>query len=201
MSLPVEVGQRGEFGVELREEAAEVNEPRRHAGHGLGFARPRLALEIGDEGRLKGGMDVNDAIRECLGLLPGRRRCVEDAQMEQHPVGAAQGGSVVTPPLARLETTASTSSGQRIEVVEGQPLEAHVGLDEQTTDGLGGSAQALGGGEPDRFATLAETLHVGGQWTGDDLSPKARELARDQVVVAGLEPAVDHQEDQERRRR
>ena len=143
-------------------------------------------------------MDVNDAIGERFGLLPRRRRAVEDAQMEQHLVGATQGGPVVTPPLAGLEATAPTGSGQRIEVVEGQLLEAHVGLDEQTTDGLGGHAQALDGGEPDRFGTLAEALHVGGQRTGDNLSPKAREFAGDQVVVAGLEPAVDHQKDQER---
>ena len=36
------------------------------------------------------------------------------------------------------------------------------------------------------------------QWAADDLSPEARELARHQVVIAGLEPAVDHQEHQER---
>ena len=89
-----------------------------------------------------GQMDVNDAIGERLGLLPLRRRSVNDAQMEQHSVGATEGRPVVTPPLASLEATASTDSGQLVEVIEGQLLEANVGLDEQATDGLRSHAQA-----------------------------------------------------------
>jgi hypothetical protein len=111
VTLSVEVSQRIESGVVISEEAAEVDQARRHAGHRLGFARPALAFQISHECRLEGGMDVNDAIGERFGLLPRRRRSVKDAQMEQHLVGATQGALVVTPPLAGLEATASTGSG------------------------------------------------------------------------------------------
>ena len=142
VALSIEVSQRGEIGVVVSEETAEVNQARRHAGHGLGFARPGLALQIGHECRLEGRVDVDDASGERLGLLPLRRRSVNDAQMEQHSVGATEGRPVVTPPLASLEATASTDSGQLVEVIEGQLLEANVGLDEQATDGLRSHAQA-----------------------------------------------------------
>jgi hypothetical protein len=198
VALSVEGSQRGEFRVVLSEEAAEVDQTRRRAGHGLGFARPALALQIGHEGGLKGGMDVNNSMSERLRLLPVGGRDVKDAHMEQHPMGATQSALVMPPPLPGLEATPSTGSSQGFEVVEGQLLEADVGLDEQTADGLRRDAQALNGGEPDRFGTLAEALHIDRPWTGGDLSPKTREFARHQVVVAGLEPAVDHQKDQER---
>ena len=91
MALSVEVSQRCEFGVEVSEEAAEVNQARRHAGHSVGSARASLALQIGDEGRLEGRVDVDDTISERLGLLPVRRRGVKDAQMEQHPMARHSG--------------------------------------------------------------------------------------------------------------
>ena len=135
VALSVEVSERSEIWVVVSEETAEVNQARRHAGHGLGLTRPGLALQIGHECRLKSGVDVHDASVERLGLLPVRRRSVKDAQMEQHPVGATEGALVVAPPLASLEATASTSSGQLIEVVEGQLLEATlVSMSRRPTD-------------------------------------------------------------------
>ena len=77
----------------------------------FGLTGPDLAFQIGHERRPEGGMDVDDAIGERLGLLPVGRRGVKDPRMEQHPVGATQGRSVVTPPLAGLEPTASRGPG------------------------------------------------------------------------------------------
>ena len=124
--LSVELGERGEVGVELGEEAAEVDEAGGHAGHGLCVGTCRSCAP--DRRRMPAGareVHVDDAIGERLGLLPVRRRSVEDAQVEQHPVGAVEGRPVVAPPLAGLASARRRQARAKlIEVVEGQLLEA-----------------------------------------------------------------------------
>ena len=82
-------------GSMLGEEAAEVGEAGRDAGHRLLPTSRSLALEVGDEGRPQGCSDVGHALLVALGSLPVRRRCLDDLEVEQHPVRTAERRAVV----------------------------------------------------------------------------------------------------------
>ena len=129
---------------------------------------------------------VHDACAERLGLLPVRWRSVKDAQVEQHPVGARRArGSDATPCQSRRALTARANEleDRRGSTARG----ATVSMSRRPTD-CEAMRRLWMEVNPIASAPGEEALHVSGQRTGDDLSPKAREFAGHQVVVTGLEP-------------
>ena len=132
VSLPMQAGERGKLGIGLGEEAAEVTESGREAGHGLGTTRPELSFEIRDERGSQVRVTIGHAGLEGLGLLDRLWWLVDvdDVEVEQHGVGAHECGPVVAPALPRRGLPGPAGGGQVVEVADRERVEGAAGLDQ-----------------------------------------------------------------------
>ena len=130
VSLAMQAGERGKLGIGLGEEAAEVTEPGREAGHGLGTTRPELSFQVRDERGSQVRVTIGHAGLEGVGLLCRLGWLVDDVEVEQHGVGAHDRGPVVTPALPCRRFTGPAGGGQLVEVADGELVEGAAGLDQ-----------------------------------------------------------------------
>lgn len=110
-------------------------------------------------------------------------RLIDDAEMEQHPLGVADRGEVVLVTLAGAVLSSVAYGRELIKVFQGEFIDTVPGLDQQADGDLGTSGDADPVAEPESLCCGQEPVDLVSQRAGADLAPNGGKLAFQQVVI------------------
>ena len=123
-------GDRVQPGIDVGEEHPEVLEPGRDRRHGLGLAGRPLAFQVGDHRVADRRADLGQPLSE-RNRPAAAGQLVDDPEVEQHPLGVADRREVVVVALAGALVAVAAGRGERLQVDDGELVQAPSGLDEQ----------------------------------------------------------------------
>ena len=144
VSASVERGDRVQAGIDVGQEHPEVGEPGRDRRHRLGTAGGPFPFQVSDHRR----PDRRPHLGQPLGERDRATRAgqlVDDAEMEQHPLGVADRGQIVMVVFPGPLLPVAAGRGELGQVSQGELVQAPSGLDQQPGRHL------RSGGEPDPF--------------------------------------------------
>ena len=134
-SSPASEVRSGSISARKRPKCARRVARLRHGRRGARCAA--LRSQIGGKGGAERALVADEPLVERVAALPVRRRVVEDAEMEEHPVRAVERTAVVASTLPGGSCSrASAGVGELVEIGERDVAEALAGLDEDPPDRL-----------------------------------------------------------------
>ena len=200
VTLPVQCRQRGQARVVAGQEPAEVRELGRGALHRGAGVRAVQPFQVG--GHRQAHLRA-DAVQVAFPAPPAQRgtlghRLGRGAEVVDDSAGGVEGVVVVLEGPAQPRFPLGDRLPEAGEVGVGQLREPSPGLDQHADRDFGGHAGAGPHRVAQRLGTGQEAVEVWPERAGRRLPQDHGQLAFQQVVIARLQVAVQHQEVQQR---